>query len=171
MAKSSGGVRCSRRRGSSSPQAIITEAQRFIKAQILSIQPNRELPKTPFKIGNVEKVMIDFCRKNNIELAGQDLMMSPFQIQHALRDSKAKDGKTVSHQDLIDFPIKYKKMELYFEKKDRGFIYVDRSNNTKFYVNPNKKIKKNGKHVIIVTGSKFDSKTNFDDPNEFIRIK
>ena len=78
---------------------------------------------------------------HNIELGGNDIVMTTEKIGHTLRGSKAKDGKTIPSDHLAEFPLRRSGMELYHDKTNNNFIYFDRTRNEKFVVHPNYSMK------------------------------
>lgn len=102
----------------------------------------------PFTIGKIEPEMKNYARENNINMAGDEIVINVKQISHALRETKKQSGKSISPEHLAEFPIRRTKMELYHDGK--AFIYFDRERNEKFIVHPNYTIKANGKKGKVV---------------------
>lgn len=124
----------------------------------------------PFTIGKVEPEMKRFAKENNIEIAGDEIVITVKQISHALRYTKERDGKSISHEHLAEFPTRRSGMELYHDGK--AFIYYDRERNEKFVVHSNYNLKvsgKQGKVVNYITAGK-TNETEFKLP-KYKRIK
>ena len=68
----------------------------------------------PFCIGTVEQRMKTFAHNNHITLASDEIYITQSAIAHSTRDSKIKMGRNISLRSLIDFPVNYKKMDLFF---------------------------------------------------------
>ena len=99
---------------------------------------------TPFSIGIVEKRMQRFAKQYGIPLASKDIFMDSKHIKHATRALKEEKNIKVSERDLINFPIKRRKMSLYYDKRSSNFTYTDGKN--KSIVHPNYSLKMpNGK--------------------------
>lgn len=102
----------------------------------------------PFTIGKIESEMKQYANENNIEMAGDEIVITVKQISHSLRGSKERDGKTVSPEHLAEFPTRRAGMEIYHDGK--AFIYFDRERNEKFIVHSNYNLKVNGKKGKVV---------------------
>lgn len=153
MAKASGGTR------SIKPKSVPERAKETIGKVISDIKQRGFSMISPFKIGGVEKRMSDFAAKNGIELGSKDIYMSSSAIAHATRESKQAKKLSVSDKDLKMFPIKRRKMDLYYDSITKNFTYTD--NNTKYILHPNYKIKMpNGRNRLVnfITASKTDGK-------------
>jgi len=92
-------------------------------------------PSYPFKIGKVGKDVEDFAKTNGIHLASKEIYFTRHALSHSQRATKGH--KRVSERDLIEFPIKKRYMDKYYDGE--SFIYTDYKN--KFIVHPNHKIK------------------------------
>lgn len=157
MAKTSGGVRGTR------PESVARRAREKIMAVLSDIRRQGFSRITPFKIGGVEKRMSNFAKSNSIELGSRDVYMSSSSIAHATRDSKRVKGLAVSDEDLMAFPSRRKKMELYYDTDVRTFLYVGGGN--KYVIHPNYEIKLAGgkkKTVSFVTAQKLSDKEMFN---------
>ncbi len=114
----------------------------------------------PFDIGEVESRMIKFVERNNITLGSTRLYMSAKQLQHSMRQSKNAKGLVVSDEELISFPRKRFRMDLYYDGE--CFIYTDGC--SKYIVHPNYKMKVSREVVKLVN---FITATKIKDPMEF----
>lgn len=141
-------------------QKAITAAQ-FIKAILESVKNRtRVLGPMVFSIGDVEQRMKDFALANGVSLASHDVYMSYSRIAHACRNSKKSDGKAVSENQLMQFPLKRFSMDLYYD--GRAFVYTDYE--TKYIINPTYELKfADGKQIKVafVTASKSAGKREF----------
>lgn len=114
----------------------------------------------PFSIGLVEERMIDFSKENGIDIPSKKIFISSKSISHSVRHSKSAKELSVSQKDIINFPQKRRKMDLYYDGK--GFIYTDYK--TKYIINHNYEIKIKGKksnRVCFITAGRVT------DANEF----
>lgn len=118
----------------------------------------------PFAIGLVEKRMADFASENNIELSSKSIYMSTKSISHSFRKTKKKKGLAVSEKDLIEFPLKRRSMDLFYDGD--SFIYTDYKN--KYIIHPSYEVKKNRKKPRRVAYVSAGKVTN---PDEFIELK
>jgi len=114
----------------------------------------------PFSIGKVEERMKEFSLCNSVVLACDEIYMSAKQLQHCMRSSKKAKGLAVSDAELIDFPCKRFKMDLYYDGE--CFIYTDGV--SKFIIHPNYQMKVNREVVKLVN---FITATRIKDPAEF----
>lgn len=133
------------------------QASLTIRVVLTDIATNGFSRQAPFVIGKIEPELKSFAREHNIELGGNDIVMTTEQIGHTLRDSKARDGKTIPSDHLAEFPIRRSGMELYHDKTNNNFIYFDRTRNEKFVVHPNYSMKvkrEKVKKVNYITASK-----------------
>ena len=115
MAKSYGGVRGSgaplnKSKVDSSAKGKTTSEK--ISDVIAQLDDGKRLSTVPFTVGDVESRMKSFADANGIELASDQLSMSPKQIQHALRDTKADVGKTITEDEMKSFPSRMSSMDL-----------------------------------------------------------
>lgn len=160
--KVSGGVRSSNKQpGLSSSESRSEKASESIKRVLDDIDNNKYTRTSAFTVGDVEKRMKDYAKRNDITLSSKCIYMSPKQIAHAVRESKKDVGKTVSRDDLIGFPKNYSKMSLYFDKNKKNFVYTDGA--TKFVIHPNYSMKIH-RHKMCKVNFLTASKT---DGNEF----
>ena len=114
----------------------------------------------PFSIGEVEARMSQFAAANGITLGSNELYMSAKQLRHCRRASKNVKGLVVTDDDLIAFPRKRFKMDLYFDGE--CFIYTD--GKSKYIVHPNYRMKISREVVKLVN---FITATKVKDPMEF----
>ena len=117
----------------------------------------------PFSVGRVESRMRNFANVNGIEIAKGNLYMSPSAVSHAMRDSKKSKGLSVHESDLIGFPSNRKKMDLYYDRMNRNFIYAD--SQSKYVIHPNYEMKTKGgkvKRVNFITAQKLNKNEVFD---------
>lgn len=140
--------------------------------QVYSDFENKRYSDTqPFSVGHVERRMRDFANVNGIEIAKGDLYFTAKQLGHARRDSKVADGLAVNVNDIAKFPSNRRKMDLYFDKRDRIFVYTDYVN--KFIVHPNYKVKirrNKTKKVNFVTATKMTNASEFGDSQKYVKI-
>lgn len=130
-------------------------------AEVLSdIRQKGFSPVQPFAIGKVETRMMLFAQINGILLGSDDLYISAKQLRHCLRPSKVEKGLSVNDTELIDFPAKRFRMDLYYDGE--CFIYTDGL--SKFIVHPNYKMKVNREEVKFVN---FITVTRRTDKKEF----
>lgn len=118
---------------------------------------------SPFSVGQVEKRMNDYARRNGIMLGSKQIYMSSRSISHTMRDSKQAKGLAVSANDMLSFPKSRRKMELFYD--GNGFVYTNRR--TKYIIHPNYEIKtKNGKtrKVMFVTAGIVTNPDEFSLP-------
>ena len=97
------------------------------------------------------------------------MYMTSHAIAHATRDSKRAIGIAVSDRDLIEFPNKKSKMDVFFD--GQSFIYTDYKN--KFVVHPNyeMKIDRNRvKKVNFITAGVVTDKREFLDNVRYKKI-
>ena len=160
MAKTSGGVR------NNKPKSVAQRAKEKIITVLSDIRRQGFSRITPFKIGGVEKRMSDYARENGIELGSKDVYMSSSAIAHATRDSKREKGLSVSDEDLVAFPSKRRKMDLYYDARSGNFTYTD--GNTKYVVHPNYEMKVSREKVKVVN---FVTASRIESPQEFIMKK
>lgn len=144
-----------------------TPEEKIISA-IAATASGMRLSKEPFAVGEVEKRMSDFAQANGIELGDSNLSMSPFQIQHALRDTKQQAGIAVDPEELVAFPSTYKQMDLYYDSRKQNFLYV--SGRSKFAIEPNHSVKKYGRRVNFITASRLSGGETFPRESGFIKI-
>ena len=107
--------------------------------------------------------MRNFANSNGIEIAKGNLYMSPSAISHAMRDSKRSKGLTVQESELISFPSNRKRMDLYYDRTNRNFVYTD--SRSKYVVHPNYEMKTKGgkiKRVNFITAQKLNKYEVFD---------
>ena len=124
---------------------------------------------SPFSIGLVEQRMQRFAKQHGIPLASKDIFMDSKHIKHATRALKEEKNIKVPERDLIKFPIKRRKMSLFYDKRTSNFTYTDGKN--KFIVHPNYSLKMpNGKMKVVnfITASKVDG-TEFNQKN-YIKV-
>lgn len=158
MGKSVGGVR-----GGSA-------VERKILGVISDIQNHGYSRQQPFSIGRTEGRMQKYAEKNGIDV-GSELYMSSSQIAHALRDSKDAKGLTVEPSDLVKFAKSHSKIDLYYDKSAKTFLYTDGKN--KYIVHPKKTVKVNrrGKTVAnFITAQKLHSNERFSNNSRFDKI-
>ena len=123
------------------------QASLTIRAVLADIATNGFSRQAPFVIGKIEPELKSFAREHSIDLGGNDIVMTTDQIGHTLRDTKARDGKTIPSDHLAEFPIRRSGMELYHDKTNNNFIYFDRTRKEKFVVHPNYSMKVNREKV------------------------
>lgn len=148
MSKGSGGTRYYR------PESVQSKASRTITRILSDIGASGYSKEQPFKIGGVEERMKQHAADNGIELGSQDVYMSSAQIGHAMRDTKAADGKIVSRDALVEFPLRRYGMKLYHDSSNGNYVYFDGVN--KYVLHPNYQIKIGGnktKSVNFITAS------------------
>lgn len=153
MAKTSGGLR-----GGSSG-VTPAEASAKISKVIADIQSKKYSSEQPFSIGKVDYEIKEFAKNNGITLASDDIYMSAAQIGHTLRDSKVERDIAISASHLEEFPLRRSSMELYHDKSNGNFVYLDRERREKFVIHPNysmKISKKKTTKVNYITASKTD---------------
>lgn len=128
----------------------------------------------PFSVGQVEKRMRDYAKRESVEIAGGGLYMSSNSMAHAMRDSKKRDGVAITEDELAAFPAKRKNMDLYYDKKANLFIYLDEPNMAKYVIHPAYTLqidRKNQKRVNFITASRMSSIENFKrDRNRYDRV-
>ena len=164
MAKTSGGVReASPSYKSKNPRKTASQKIADVIADIDRYGFSRA---SPFAIGKIEKRMKEFAEREGITLASESIFIRPHDIAHALRDDKKVKGISVSAKDLADLPTKRRKMELYFDKKERNFVYTNKS--SKFIIHPNYKIKNKRKKMSVVN---FITASKVTDAKEFNMTK
>ena len=136
-------------------------AAEFIKAIFDSISTKTKVKGLMvFSIGEVEQRMKTFAKANGVRLASDKIYMSYRRIAHACRNSKKSDGKAVSENQLMQFPLKRFSMDLYYD--GRVFVYTDYE--TKYIINPTYELKfADGKQIKVafVTASKSAGKREF----------
>lgn len=162
MAKSYGGVRgsgvpSSKAKVESTPKEKTPEEK--ISDVIAQLDNGHRLSAIPFAVADVENRMKTYAEANGIELASDKLAMSPKQIQHALRDTKADAGKTITEAEMKSFPPRISSMDLYYDSEKKNFVYTDGKG--KYIIHPNYSVKKNGKHVNFITASRITSTAEF----------
>lgn len=121
-------------------------ARAKIRAMLFDIRNDGYSKKLPFSIGRVEKRMAEFANNNGIVLASKSVYFSSERISHSLRDSKKAKGLALSDKDFLDFPIRRKTMDLFYDGE--SFIYTDYA--AKFIIHPNYKLKIKRKKTAIV---------------------
>lgn len=117
----------------------------------------------PFKIADVEDRMKAHGEANGVTIAGDDVYMDYPSLGHARRDSKVRNGKDVSVEDLADFPSQMEGMDLYFDSEKRNYIYSKGRN--KYIIDPNRTIKidrERMKRVVFVTASRAKDGETFE---------
>lgn len=158
MGKNSGGVRESR----PAYKKSLTAGEK-IASVIAEIKRNGFTRNTePFPIGRVEERMKSFARENGIELASSSIHITAKQITHTFRNTKKEAGIDITEKELISFPKRRMKMDLYYNTDDKNFVYTD--GKSKYVVHPNYKIKgkKNGgRKVNYITASRMKNNREF----------
>lgn len=138
----------------------VSASARKIRNIYNDIQLNGHTRAQTFTVGRVEGRMKDFAAQRNTTLAGKSIYMSAKSIAHTFRQSKRRDQKTVSIDDLAKFPLGKSKMDLFWDGE--VFVYTDYK--SKFIVHPNYKMKigrNKGRRVNYITATKVT------DSNEF----
>lgn len=97
-----------------------------IRAVIDDIRMNGHSRAAPVYAGKAVERMQRYAAAKGIELGSADLMLSPRQIAHALRDSKRAKGLAVSPEELATFPQRRASMQLYHDRRNNSFVYVDK---------------------------------------------
>lgn len=144
-------------------------ARAKIRAVLADIRHNGFSKMQPFSIGRVERRMQDYASQNDITLASKSVYMSSHSIAHSTRDNKKTKGLAPSDKDLIDFPIKRRSMDLFYDGDK--FVYTDYR--TKFIVHPNYELKIKGiktQKVNFVTAGKVTNPSEFRLP-KYKKIK
>lgn len=120
----------------------------LIQAVWESIQ-NHVWPDNPFfPIGNVEKRMIDFAKTESIFLASEIVYMDYKQIAHATRRFKKQKGIAVDINRLKEFPISRYKMDLFYDRDSKNFVYTDYK--AKYIISPARELKLRNNKVLKV---------------------
>jgi hypothetical protein len=139
-----------------------------IRSVLMDLKMYGYSKRKPFTIGRVEKRMMDYAKRNGIELGSKSIYMSVKSLTHSQRPNKQSKKLSVDDYELINFPKARKRMKLYFDnntdKKKRNFVYV--SNTSKFIIHPNYEIKfKNGKTKVVnfITAQRLNKNERFDD--------
>lgn len=125
----------------------------------------------PFSVGQIEWQIKNHARRNGIELGSNHLYMTMKQILHSRRPSKIRDGVAVDEDKIVSFPSDKFKMDIYFDKMEKTYIYTDGTN--KFYVLPNYELKfGRGKRKLVnyITSKKVSPNENFAG-DRFERLK
>ena len=138
-----------------------------IRSVLMDLKMYGYSKRKPFTIGRVEKRMMDYAKRNGIELGSKSIYMSVKSLTHSQRPNKQSKKLSVDDYELINFPKARKRMKLYFDnntdKKKRNFVYV--SNTSKFIIHPNYEIKfKNGKTKVVnfITAQRLNKNEKFD---------
>lgn len=94
----------------------------------------------PIRVSQIERAMRRFAKSNNIKLESGGLFIDPRKIVHAVRDKHTKQGISLSDGEIIGFARNKAKMELWYEKDGKLFIYYDRRMGAKYVVRPRQRI-------------------------------
>ncbi len=146
----------------STPNSIAQKEEKpseLISEVISHLKDGKALSPLPFQVADVESRMKTYATANNITLGSDKLSMSPKQIQHALRDNKAEDGKTITNEEMISFPSRIGNMDLYYDSKKKNFVYTD--GRAKSIIHPNYKVKSTGHYVNFITASRITNMQEF----------
>lgn len=163
MGRNSGGVRDFRELRLNRIRKSISAGQKIANViDDLRKQNYSKIP--PFAIGRVEPRMREFVKVNNIDLKGSMIYIRAKDIAHTLRMSKNTKGIAITPKELISFPSKRLKMELYYDNTDGSFVYVDKVKYAKYIIHTNYTIKTPmGKKVT----SNYVTATRLKDFKEF----
>lgn len=139
-----------------------------IRHALECINEKRFSEVTPFSIGKVDKEIKEYAANHGLKLASEDIVMTPAQIAHTMRDKKVASGKAIPAKHLVEFPLRRSKMEIYYDAEKKNFLYYDRKRNEKYIIHPNYTLKVARKKELSVTNYITASKT---DPTEFMMQK
>ena len=146
MGKNSGGVRESR----PAYKKSLTSGEK-IASVIDDIKRDGYSKVEPFSIGRVEQRMKDFAKENNIQIIGNSIYMRVKDISHTIRRSKKDKGISITEAELVSFPKRRFKMDVYFDSTDNSFIYVDKGMKAKYVIHTNYNVKT--RDGVIVTSN------------------
>lgn len=123
----------------------------------------------PFPIGSVGRRLSNLAKKLNIELASGEIYFDVGRIGHSIRDSKQRKGMALSEEEIINFPTKRHKMELYFDTTTEKFTYVGKY--VKFIVHPHQNMPGKGLHraVAFVTAQTLNKDEKFVEGKRYIK--
>lgn len=108
--------------------------------------------------------MKTYASEHCVELAQGYIYMSPAALAHAMREKKQNDGVAVKPESVVSFLRTRRKMDLYYDRYDNLYLYVDEATKGKFVLHPNYMLKNNRKRkrrVCFITASKLRSTENF----------
>lgn len=127
-----------------------------------------------FSIGRAERVLTLDALSRGILLANGHVYLSDTQIQHATRDSKRAAGIMVPEDELATFPQRLSQMELWYDIGHRNYVYLDRSNRSKYIVDTSRLIKLRGKktrRALVITMQKMRNVNLFGTDRKYMKVR
>lgn len=124
----------------------VKTVQDDVKKLISGIRQNGYAKKNAVIVGTVPDKVVSFAKKHNIQVGGNNILMSDSAIKHALRPEKVKAGKSVTEEEIINFPKYAGRAGIYFDAGKENFLFVVRKNGrtVKYVFEPNYLLKANG---------------------------
>lgn len=151
-----------------------TSGQTIVKAMIDNVVNERIARKTACKIYSFTQDEVSILSKHGVRLESNDLYMSDHSVLHALRDFKVNAGKAVGPNELKRFVENIDSYSMYIDTAKGSIVFATNENDKvmKFIVEPNYKLKANGKRFItnsFITAGVIQ-KYNLDE-KKYIKIR
>ena len=128
-----------------------------IKIMLDEIKNKKVLSKNRIVVGEIDKKIIEFLNKENIEIHSSEIYLTAKGLSHLARDNKKTRGAGLDEEDILKIPdICKNPLNIYFDSQQNklNLLYISNTKNNKIIkivIDTQSYDKKLGKTTLIKT--------------------